>query len=312
MDFVNVAHLHLLLNHVPTIGTVCAIGLFVLALVRRNEHLQRASLELFFLVALVTLPAYLTGVAAQAVIEDRPEVSRAAIDAHHDSALMAFLFMQITGLSAWLALWLRRRRAQSVRWTTTAVLLPAIVTLALMTSAATIGGEIRHPEIRLAENVVAARGWLSVTSITTFVSDTPWVWPAAETLHFLGMSLLFGILMTINLRILGVMKAVPFAALHRLLPWAMIAFGINMITGMLFFVSAAGQYINSAPFSWKIVAMVPAGANVLYLTVVDRAWTLEGGDEAPIADKAIAASAIGLWVAVMYFGRMLPFLGTSF
>lgn len=312
MDFVNVAHLHLLLNHIPTIGSACAIGLLLLALIRRNDHLRQASLEVFFLVALMTLPAYLTGVAAAAAIEGRADVSEAAMDAHHDGALAAFLLMQITGLLAWLALWQRRRQASPPAWPTAAVLLSAVVTLALMAGAGTLGGEIRHPEIRLDENVVAGRGWLNVSSIVNVVSDTPWVWPAAETLHFLAMSLLFGVLMVVNLRILGVMKAVPFAALHRLLPWGILALGVNIITGMLFFITAAEQYVNSAPFYWKIAALVPAGANLLYVTVVDRAWALEAGDDAQTADKAMAASAIGLWVAVMFFGRMLPFLGTSF
>lgn len=312
MTFLNVAHLHLLLNHFPTVALVIGVGLFLLALVRRNDQLQRASLEVFFVITLVTLPAYLTGVAARAAIEDRPGVSQAATDAHHDAALLAFLFMQITGLMAWLALWQKRRRLNSARWTPAAVLLLALVTFVMMTSAATLGGEIRHPEIRIDENAVPVRGWLSVASIAAFVTNTPWVWPAAETLHFLGLSLLFGVLAVVNLRILGFIKGVPFTALHRLLPWAVLAFGINMVTGMLFFISAADQYIESVPFYWKIALMVAAGGNVLYLTVAERVWTLESEDEAPFAEKAIAASGIGLWVAVMYLGRMLPFLGTSF
>ena len=58
MPFMNLTHLHLLLNHVPTVGTVIGVGLFLLALVRRNEHLKHASLEVFYLIALATLPVY--------------------------------------------------------------------------------------------------------------------------------------------------------------------------------------------------------------------------------------------------------------
>ena len=39
---VNVAHLHLLLNHVPTVGAVVALGLLLLSIMRRDEPLQRA------------------------------------------------------------------------------------------------------------------------------------------------------------------------------------------------------------------------------------------------------------------------------
>ena len=57
----NVAHLHLLLNHVPTVGSVVALGLLILALVRRNEHLKHAGLEVLFAIAVLTLPVYMSG-----------------------------------------------------------------------------------------------------------------------------------------------------------------------------------------------------------------------------------------------------------
>src|SRR6185295_7643067 len=60
----NVAHLHLLLNHIPTVGSVVGLGLLLLALVRRSEHLTHAGLEVLFAIALLTLPAYMSGVGA--------------------------------------------------------------------------------------------------------------------------------------------------------------------------------------------------------------------------------------------------------
>src|SRR5574341_263651 len=96
------AHVHLLLNHVPTIGTTVALGLLLLSFVRNNEDLRRVSLEVFFLVALFTLPAYLSGVAAEAALETRQGVSEMAIKAHQDAAAWAFLLMQMTGLFAWI------------------------------------------------------------------------------------------------------------------------------------------------------------------------------------------------------------------
>ena len=60
----NLAHLHLLMNHVPTIGSVAALGLLLLGYVRRNEHLKHVGLEVLFVVALLTLPVFVSGVAA--------------------------------------------------------------------------------------------------------------------------------------------------------------------------------------------------------------------------------------------------------
>lgn len=317
MGWINIAHLHLLLNHVPTVATIVGLGLLLLAFVRRDSHLTWASFELFFIIALATLPVYLSGAAAEGQIQGVAGVSGPAIELHGDSALLAFLSMEITGLAAWLGLWQFRRASRPSRPTLGAVLLLSIVTIVLMTQAATLGGEIRHPEIRAEQEVAdesadVVRGPLSAASVASFVNDRQWVWPAAETLHFVGLCLVFGVLLALNLRILGAMKALPFSALHGLLPWAMAGFGLNLVTGMLFFVSAADQYTQNGAFYWKVAFIGLAGAHFLYLTVFGRTWRLQPGDEAPPIDKLVAVCGIGMWVGVIYAGRMLPFLGNAF
>jgi hypothetical protein len=197
-----------------------------------------------------------------------------------------------------------------------------------MARAATLGGDIRHPEIRadLPAGAAAPAGdpeRFVTTAISGYMVDSPWAWPAAETVHFLGLSLSFGVLLAVNLRILGVMKRVAFADLHRLLPWGMLGFGANFVTGMLFFIGQSKQYIDSAPFYWKVVFLMIAGANFLYLTVFKKAWANRGdvgaggpggniGFDSSLADKAMAVSSIVAWLAVLYAGRMLPFIGHAF
>ena len=111
----------------------------------------------------------------------------------------------------------------------------------------------------------------------------------------------------IDLRMLGVMKDVAFPALHRLLPWAILGFGTNLVTGMLFFVASPEQYVGNIAFVWKMILVMLAGANALYFTLFDEAWVLQPGDDAPFTAKAVAVSAIALWLGVLYFGSMLPF-----
>ena len=315
----NLAHLHLFLNHFPTIGTAIGIGLFLVSLVARNDDLKRASLGVFFVIALLALPAYLSGNAAQAVIKGRPGVSYALVARHQDAALPAFVFMEITGLVAWFGLWQSRRVSRPARWNVSTVVLLSIVTFGLMTRTATMGGEIRHPEIRSSQETTATDGttgsemeWLKSASIASFVIGRTWVWPASETLHFIGLCLLFGVVLLVNLRMLGMMKSVPVRALHRLLPWGILGFGINAVTGMLFFIATPEQYTQNVAFHWKVVLIVLAGINVLCLTMFDEVWALGPGDDAPLALKVIAACAIFLWVGVIYCGRMLPFLGNAF
>jgi hypothetical protein len=323
---VNVAQLHLLLNHVPTIGSVVVLGLLLLAFARRNEHLTHAGLEVLFVIAVLTLPAYVTGVAAQQQLRERSDVVVDAIRMHHDAALMGFTVTEFAGFLAWVALWQTRRRGRAARGLVPAVILLLLVAVALTGRAATLGGEIRHPEIRAdgaalalsaVEGAAAGDPDRSMTSsISNVATNSRWAWPAAEAVHFLGLSLSFGVLLAVNLRMLGVMRQIAFADIHRLLPWGMLGFGANLITGMFFFIGQPGQYTGSTPFFWKIVFLVIAGANFLYLTVFVRAWRgANGGDgrfDASVADKAMAIVSIFSWFAVLYAGRMLPFLGRAF
>ena len=307
------------MNHVPTVGAVAALGLLLLAFVRRNEHLKHAGLEALFVIAVLTLPVYVTGVAAYQEMRERTDISVDAVRIHQDAALIGFTVMEFAGFVAWVALWQSRRRGSAARGVVPAATMLLVVALAIMGRAANLGGDIRHPEIRAASAAAPAEGdpkRFMTSAITQVAVFSTWVWPAAEAVHFLGLSLSIGVLLAVNLRILGVMRQIPFADVHRLLPWGMLGFGANLITGMFFFVGQSAQYTSSVPFFWKIIFLVIAGANFLHLTVFGKAWRhTEDGDprfDASLSDKTMAVLSIAVWLAVLYAGRMLPFLGRSF
>ncbi len=305
------SQLHLVLNHLPVIGAVIAVGLLLIGLRRHSADLRRAGLEVLFLVGLLTLPVYLSGVGAERQIADRSEVSMAVIDAHHDAALLGSILMLLTGMAAWMCLWQIRRITRPARGAFAAVVVLAIATLALMGRAANLGGQIRHPDVSAFQPIGERSGWLTAESIAEVANTQIWAWPAAETLHFIGLWLLFGVVLVVNLRLLGVMTQASFPALHRLLPWAMLGLTINIVTGMVFAIAMPGQYIGW-PFYWKIGLLMVAGFNLLYLTNVDAPWRLGPGDHAPVLARTVAGTGIVAWLGVMYFGRMLPFLGQAF
>ena len=306
------SHLHLVLNHAPVIGSAIAFGLLLLAMVRRSADLRRAGLEVFVIVGLLTLPAYLSGIGGQKEITERPEVAVAMVRAHHDAALLGSIGMLFTVMVAWVGLWQTRRLTRPARGVFGAVVLLAIVTLALMGRAANLGGQIRHPEVSAlqAAQAVESSGWMTAWIAEVGTLGT-WAWPAAEALHFIGLWLLFGVLLAVNLRLLGVMKAVAFPVLHRLLPWAMLGLTINVVTGMIFVIGLPGQYAGW-PFYWKMALLMVAGGNLLYLTIADAPWNVGAGSNAPVLARTLAGTGLIAWLLVMYFGRMLPFLGNSF
>jgi hypothetical protein len=309
----NAPHLHLILNHVPTIGTAIALGLLLLSLLRRQEALRRVSLEVFYVLALLTLPAYLSGVATGLQLENLPDVSVEAIHKHHDGAVVAFALMLMTGLASWLGLWQWRRTSRPSGLNTGIVLVLALMTLTTMAGTATMGGEIRHPEMMVeGAEPTAGPTWITAAYLQSLVTDHTWLWPSFEALHFIGLWLLFGVVLLVNLRMLGMMKAASFSSLHRMLPWAVLGLGINVVTGMMWVIATPEQYMTNVSFFWKIGFLLLAGMNLLYVTAFDEPWQVGAGEEASWGNKAIAFSAIASWVCVMYFGRMLPFLGNAF
>ena len=311
-------HVHLLLNHIPTIGTAVALGLLVISFFRRNDDLRRASLEVVYVIALFTFPAYLSGVSAQQILIEHPDINQVFVDAHQDAALWAFLFMQISGAAAWLALWKFRRTSRMSQPLMATVLLLSTLAFAVSARAANLGGEIRHTEIS-AEAAAAELGelatapsWITVKGLGRAITDRIYVWPASEALHFIGLFLIFGIVLLVNLRMLGFMQSIAFSAFHRLLPWAALGLAVNTITGMVFVTATPDQYGMNISFLWKIVFLMIAGLSLLYATVFEGPWHVEAGKSAPLRVKIAGATAILSWALVMYFGRMLPFLGNAF
>jgi len=306
----DLAHLHLLLNHFPTIGSIIGGGLFVLSLITNSDDLKRASLVVLLGISLIAIPTYISGNGAQDAVKSLPGVSKTLIETHEGAALVALGFIEVTGAFAWLGLWQFRRLARVPNWNLAVILVLTAVSLGLMARASNLGGEIRHGEIRAEQGIVARDGL--ARTVGSFVTDTRWMWPTCETLHFIGLSLLMGVAFLVDLRVLGVVKGVSFASLHRLLPWAALGFGVNVITGMLFFVGIPGQYIHNTTFYWKMALVMLAGLNAVYFTLLEEPWRLGPKEDAPLTAKIAAASAMLLWVGVMYCGSMLPFLGNAF
>jgi hypothetical protein len=269
-------------------------------------------------IALLTIPAYLSGVSAQQTLLSNPDIAQPIVEAHWSAAVWAFVMMQIAGAFAWYALWKYRRTTRTAKTALFAVLLFSTLGFAASSRAANLGGEIRHPEILV--DATAAQeaalgtdpGWISAPAVGHWVTDRVYVWPASEALHFIGLFLIFGIILLVNLRLLGFMESVPFSAVHRLLPWGAIGFGINTITGMLFVTATPDQYAENVSFLWKIVFMMIAGLTLLYATAFEGPWHVGAGQKAPLRVQLAGASAIIAWGCVMYFGRMLPFLGNAF
>lgn len=141
-------YLHLLLNHVPTLGALFATLFLAWGLARRHDAVVRAGLGALVLAALAGFGTYYSGEAAEEEMErlNLPGVTHEVVEAHEEAARIATIALGVVGLAALLAL-LRSRRGPA-RGAATVVLILALVSVGALSWAAALGGRIRHTEIR--------------------------------------------------------------------------------------------------------------------------------------------------------------------
>ena len=135
-----------------------------------------------------------------------------------------------------------------------------------------------------------------------------WGWPFAESVHFLGLSMLVGCVGVFDLRLLGVGKRIPIAALHKLIPWGLLGFAINVSTGSMFLLTEPDQYIYNPSFQFKVLFIAIAGLNALlfYVTSWGRV-NADGTISAPRAARTAAVISLSMWISVIVCGRLLTF-----
>ena len=153
------------------------------------------------------------------------------------------------------------------------------------------------------------RIWLEGTAASDLMNNTSWAWVTAETLHFIGLSLLLGTVGIFDLRLIGLIRNVPISALHRLVRWGILGFGINVATGVLFLSGAPDQYMYNPSFQLKMLFMALAGINVIffYAFAFESVEALDVGSEADWPARMIGLTSLMLWVAVITCGRLLTF-----
>lgn len=305
------SHVHMILNHVPTIGFVMTLAFYVVGLVARNDGLKRGGLAAFVMCTILCVPTYVTGAASMWALTVPPieGISKAVINAHRDMALATLFCVGFTGVAAWIELWRYRYVGRLSPVSLRIVLAFAVVTLAVMAETGHRGGQINHPEIRVPGDVLPSDPTAGVSqTVEGAINNVIWFVPW-QTVHFFGFTMIFATVLAVVLRVLGVWKSVPFQAVHRLLPIGVVAVVMNVFTGMLMMLADTYRYVvNDYTFAPKI-AFIPIGATaVLYFSMSDQLWRLKAGEDAPAAAKAVAVLVLMCWVGVIACGRLLPYL----
>jgi hypothetical protein len=156
--------------------------------------------------------------------------------------------------------------------------------------------------------------WLQATRLSQAIVFSTWVWPACETLHFMGLALVIGIVGFFDVRLIGFFRRVPVAAARELMPFAIGGFFVNLLTGLVFLIGHPEQYAHNVAWWAKVGFLALAGANALVFetTMGPRVTSIGADGDTPAAAKLIGVVSLVSWFGVLYWGRMLPFIGNAY
>ena len=136
-----------------------------------------------------------------------------------------------------------------------------------------------------------------------WLSASPWAYPALEVLHLLGVAMLVGSLVVLELRVWGAGRTLDLVALARLaLPVSLAGFGIVVLAGFCLFAAHPGEMLANRAFLIKMGLVFTAGLNA-------AAFHARGGlQKADGIARAQTLLSLGLWVAVIICGRWIAYV----
>ena len=139
------------------------------------------------------------------------------------------------------------------------------------------------------------------------IAYSAWGWPIAEIVHFTGLVLLLGTVGVVDLRMLGLLRGLSLPALHKLVPYGVLGFALNVMSGAVFVTSSPDQYLYNPAFQIKMGLIALAGFNMalFYLTTARKLVSLSPGDPAPVAARIFAGVSLTSWLLVIAAGRVI-------
>ncbi|MEC4005082.1 DUF2231 domain-containing protein [Flavobacterium sp. SUN052] len=144
----NEAHLHMIVNHFPIIGTIFGLGIIIFGLFFKNNTIKNTAYSLFIVAALFAFASMATGDGAEDMVKDMPNIGRKIIHEHEEMAEKLAIVLYVLGIISIFGIYTNvknKAKANLVSYIAATVALVAVL-LAMQTG--TSGGEIRHTEIR--------------------------------------------------------------------------------------------------------------------------------------------------------------------
>jgi hypothetical protein len=150
--------------------------------------------------------------------------------------------------------------------------------------------------------------WIASTRLGVATREIPWLFPTFETLHFIGLCILLGAMLIVDLRLLGRFRDVAPANVLKFSHVAAVGLAINLVSGIGFFASDPFNYWSNPAFQIKVLLLIVAFANIAWfeLGARRRILALPVGEDTPLGTKLVGALSLTLWFAILILGRLLP------
>ena len=153
--------------------------------------------------------------------------------------------------------------------------------------------------------------WIETTPLAILISQSTYGFPAIDMFHVAAVSLVFGTIAILDLRLTGVAFA-DFSVTdlsRQLLPWTWAAFVIAAITGVLLFTGQAVKYTMNFAFLVKLALMTIAAVNMLVFHFITYRGVAKWDHGIPVPWAAKLAGGLSLvtWIAVAVYGRFTAY-----
>ena len=144
----NDAHLHMVVNHFPIIGTIFGLGILIAGIFMKNTVIKNVAYILFVVAAIFAAVSMATGEGAEEIAEKLPSVTDQIIHEHEEMAEKLALVLYALGAISLLGLYLNFKIHSKAAAVSYIALVVAVIAVFLGKQTGTTGGEVRHTEIR--------------------------------------------------------------------------------------------------------------------------------------------------------------------
>ena len=144
----NDAHLHMVVNHFPIIGTILGFGILLTGIILKNNTVKSTAYVLFIVAAVFAAFSMGTGEGAEEMVEDMPTVGKQIIHEHEEIAEKFALVLYALGAMSLISIYFSITKKAIGKYSAIITLILASIGVFLAKEVGTSGGEIRHTEIR--------------------------------------------------------------------------------------------------------------------------------------------------------------------